>query len=37
MARQDLRKVPRLFEMCWGKGNIVEETSYEGRWHDPHI
>ena len=37
MARQDPRRVPRPFEMSWGKGNIVEEAWYEGRWHEPRI
>ena len=31
------RKVPRPFEMMWGRGEIVEEASYEGEWHVPTI
>jgi hypothetical protein len=31
------RKVPRPFEMMWGKGEIVEEATYEGEWHVPTI
>jgi hypothetical protein len=31
------RKLPRPFEMHWGRGNIVEEASYEGEYHEPCI
>jgi hypothetical protein len=31
------RKLPRPFEMHWGSGEIVEEASCEGRYHEPTI
>jgi len=31
------RKLPRPFEMHWGRGEIVEEASYEGEYHEPCI
>ena len=31
------RKLPRPFEMHWGSGEIVEEASYSGEWHEPCI
>ena len=31
------RKLPRPFEMHWGSGEIVEEASFEGEWHEPTI
>jgi hypothetical protein len=31
------RKVPRPFEMHWGSGEIVEEATYSGEWHEPCI
>jgi hypothetical protein len=31
------RKLPRPFEMHWGSGEIVEEASYEGEYHEPCI
>jgi hypothetical protein len=31
------RVVPRAFEMPWGKGEIVEEATTTGRWHEPAI
>ena len=31
------RKLPRPFEMHWGRGEIVEEACYEGEWHEPAI
>ena len=31
------RKLPRPFEMHWGKGDIVEEATYEGEYHEPTI
>ena len=36
MVRKD-RTVPRLFEMPWGKGEIVEEATTIGKWHEPAI
>ena len=32
-----LRRLPRPFEMHWGSGEIVEEASYSGRYHEPTI
>ncbi len=31
------RKLPRPFEMHWGRGEIIEEATYEGEWHVPTI
>jgi hypothetical protein len=31
------RKLPRPFEMHWGRGEIVEEASYSGEYHEPAI
>jgi hypothetical protein len=31
------RKLPRPFEMHWGSGEIVEEASYTGEYHEPAI
>jgi hypothetical protein len=31
------RKLPRPFEMHWGRGEIVEEASYVGEYHEPCI
>jgi hypothetical protein len=31
------RKLPRPFEMHWGRGDIVEEASYSGEHHEPTI
>ena len=31
------RKLPRPFEMHWGSGEIVEEASFEGEYHEPAI
>jgi hypothetical protein len=31
------RKLPRPFEMHWGSGEIVEEASTTGEWHEPCI
>ena len=31
------RKLPRPFEMHWGRGEIVEEASCVGEWHEPAI
>lgn len=31
------RKLPRRFEMHWGAGEIVEEASATGEWHEPSI
>ena len=31
------RKLPRPFEMHWGRGEIVEEASFDGEWHEPCI
>jgi hypothetical protein len=31
------RKLPRPFEMHWGSGEIVEEASFEGEYHEPTI
>ena len=39
MARRAARQrtVPRPFEFHWGKGQIVEEAAYEGRYVEPAI
>jgi len=31
------RAVPRPFTMHWGKGQIVEEASFLGRYHEPAL
>jgi hypothetical protein len=31
------RKLPRPFEMHWGRGEIVEEASFSGEHHEPTI
>ena len=31
------RLVPRPFRMHWGHGNVVEEASYLGRYHEPAL
>ena len=31
------REVPRAFEMPWGKGQIVEEATTIGEYHEPAI
>ena len=31
------RRLPRPFEMHWGRGEIVEEASYSGEYHEPTI
>ena len=31
------RKLPRPFTMHWGTGEIVEEASYAGEYHEPTI
>ena len=31
------RKLPRPFEMPWGKGQIVEEASVSTEWHEPSL
>ena len=31
------RKLPRPFEMHWGSGEIVEEASFTGEYHEPVI
>lgn len=31
------RKLPRPFELHWGSGEIVEEASYTGEYHEPVI
>jgi hypothetical protein len=31
------RTVPRSFEFSWGKGQIVEEAAFEGRYVEPAI
>lgn len=31
------RKLPRPFEMHWGRGEIVEEASFVGEHHEPAI
>ncbi len=31
------RELPRPFAMPWGKGEIVEEVTAVGEWHEPSI
>ncbi|HWC28485.1 MAG TPA: hypothetical protein VG845_00225 [Dehalococcoidia bacterium] len=31
------RKLPRPFEMHWGSGEIVEEATFSGEYHEPAI
>jgi len=31
------RKLPRPFEMHWGSGEIVEEATFVGEYHEPAI
>lgn len=31
------RKLPRPFEMHWGRGEIIEEATYTGEYHEPSI
>jgi hypothetical protein len=31
------RQVPRSFEFHWGRGEIIEEASYVGRYTEPAI
>lgn len=38
MAKQAaVRKVPRPFELHWGKGQIVEEATTDGPYHVPSL
>jgi hypothetical protein len=32
-----VRKLPRPFEMHWGSGDIVEEATFVGEYHEPAI
>jgi hypothetical protein len=31
------RKLPRPFEMHWGRGEIIEEATFSGEYHEPAI
>ena len=37
MAEAMQRVVPRPFSLHWGDGQIVEEATYVGRYHEPSI
>ena len=37
MEERSVREVPRSFELHWGKGQIVEEASCIGEYHQPTI
>ena len=37
MAESASRQIPRDFNLHWGKGQIVEEASVEGQYHQPSI
>ena len=37
MAASASRRIPRDFNLHWGKGQIVEEASVEGQYHQPSI
>lgn len=32
-----VRAVPRPFSLHWGRGYIVEEATYSGRYHEPSL
>ena len=35
--KNESRPIPRPFAMHWGKGQIIEEASCFGRYHEPAI
>ena len=37
MKTKAKRPLPRSFKMPWGSGEITEEASYMGKWHEPTI
>ena len=37
MESKSTRKLPRPFTLHWGSGQIVEEASYVGRYHQPAL
>ena len=37
MTESTPRRIPRDFNLHWGKGRIVEEASVEGQYHQPSI
>ena len=37
MARDVSRKIPRDFNLHWGRGQIVEEAYVESQYHQPSI
>ena len=37
MARDVSRKIPRDFNLHWGRGQIVEEAYVEGQYHQPSL
>ena len=37
MTENPLRRIPRDFNLHWGRGQIVEEASVEGQYHQPSI
>ncbi|MCL0099340.1 hypothetical protein M1O55_00505 [Dehalococcoidia bacterium] len=37
MAENLSRRIPRDFDLHWGKGKIIEEASIAGQYHNPSI
>ena len=37
MIENASRRIPRDFNLHWGKGQIVEEASVQGEYHQPSI
>jgi len=37
MKKPATRSVPRPFALHWGRGNIVEEATYVGQYHEPSL
>ena len=37
MKKAATRSVPRPFALHWGRGNIVEEATYVGQYHEPSL
>ena len=37
MKKAVTRSIPRPFALHWGRGNIVEEATYVGQYHEPSL